>query len=254
MQATTVAARGLAEDKYTVANFHLSLSDKGATVPAAKDKLKKQIESLNTTLASLRTKLDFKFIDNSVRSSSQMQEDYEYDRKNNENKFIGHIATYNYSFQIDNLDVVNALYDALTSLNKVTVGSPSFGLKPAQRERLNKKALKNAFAKAKDRFEAECKVLNLVASEFEIANWEVTYGDSQRSNRVAGGLRAHAMSARVASNSMALVSASPMGGGGDGDGDADGSLDLVAGLAEVVVNLEVGYARKVSQVSVSTVS
>jgi uncharacterized protein YggE len=247
MQATTVAATGSADAPFTIATFSLALSDKGATVPVAKANLKKQIEMLTTVLDNLKGKHSIEFVANSIRTTSQTQEDYEYDRKNNENKFVGYIVNYNYSFQVDNLDVVNDIYDVLTSLDKVSVSSPSFGLKPAQREKLSKKALKNAFAKVKERFETECKILTLQASDFEIFSWEVTYADSQRSNRVAGA------KARAFSNSRAVALASAVSLGG-GVGDEDTSLDLVSGLAEVVVNLEVGYARKTSQVSVSTVS
>lgn len=239
MQATTVAARGVAESPYTVAGFSLSLSDKGTTVPSAKSKLKTKVEDLNKALEDLRTKLGIEFVKNSVRASSNVQEDYEY--KNNKHQFVGYIVNYGFSFQIDDLDKVNEVYDTLTSLAEVKVSSPSFGLKTPQREKLGKKALKNAFAKATERFETECKVLNLNPNDFEISNWEVTYGDSQRGNRVA-----HAMAARATSNSYqpqddGLESAA----GGAGGGTA--SLELVAGLAEVVVNLEVGYSRRVSQ-------
>lgn len=238
MQATTVAARGLAEAPYTVAGFSLSLSDKAKTVPSAKAKLKNKVDDLNKVLEGLRSKLGFEYVKNSLRTSSSVQEEYEY--RVNKNEFIGYVVSYSLSFQIDDLDKVNAVYDALTSLAEVKVASPSFGLKTAQREKLGKKALKNAFSKASERFATECKVLNLNPNDFEISNWEVTYGDSQRGNRVAAG-----MAARSTSNSYHSddVIESAVGGAASGSN----SLDLVAGLAEVVVNLEVGYARRVVQ-------
>jgi uncharacterized protein YggE len=235
MQATTVAARGLAEAPYTIANFSLSLTAKGKTVPAAKEVLKKQIETLNVAVADMKTKLDIEFVKNSVRTSSSVREDWEY--RGNKNHMVGYDVTYNFSFQIDDLDRVNEVFDVLTSLEEVRVANPHFGLKPAQRERLSKKALKNAFAKAYERFETECEVLGLNVADFEIASWEATYHDSQRGERVA-----RAASARAYSNSLeshAMVASAAGGGGGE--------IDLVSGLAEVNVNLEVGYARKVSQ-------
>src|SRR5258708_3455707 len=99
MQATTVAARGVAESPYTVAGFSLSLSDKGASVPSAKSKLKNKVEDLNKALEDLRAKLGIEFVKNSVRASSNVQEDYEY--KNNKHQFIGYIVNYSFSFQID---------------------------------------------------------------------------------------------------------------------------------------------------------
>lgn len=243
MQATTVAARGKAEVPYTIANFSISLSAKGSTVPSSKKKLQIQVDDLNKSLETIRTSLGLEFIKNSVRASSSVQEDWQY--KSNKNEFIGYIINYNLSFQIDKLDKVNEVYDILTSLDNVKVASPGFGLKPVQREKLNKKALKDAFAKASDRFDAECKILGLDSTEFEIANWEVTYGDSQRGNRVASGMSARSMmNSRSDEDDVyegAIACAAPAGGG------ASSALELVAGLAEVTVNLEVGYARKTVQ-------
>jgi len=238
MQATTVAARGLAEAPYTIANFSLSLNAKAKTVPSAKEKLKTQIESLNVALADIKKELKIEFVKNSVRTSSSVREDYEY--RANKHELIGYEVTYNLSFQTDELDKVNEIFDVLTSLDKVRVANPHFGLKPSQRERLSKKALKNAFAKAHERFETECEILGLSAADYEISNWEVTYHDSQRGERVA-----RAQSARAYGNAYfegAVAAAAPMGGGG-----ANGEIDLVSGLAEVNVNIEVGYARKTTQ-------
>lgn len=231
--ATTTAARGLAESPYTVANFSLSLNAKGTTVPVAKERLKKQIEALTVSLEDMKKELGIKFIKNSLRTSSSTQEDYEY--KSNKHELVGYIVTYSLSFQIDDIDRVNEVYDVLTSLDKVRVSNPTFGLKPAQRERLGKKALKNAFEKVTDRFRSECEILGLNPNDFEIVAWEPTYHDSQRGYNVAGAMRARSASNAVAA-SYSLESA-----------DSGGEIDLVAGLAEVVVNLEVGYARKTAQ-------
>lgn len=243
MQATTVAAQGVAEAPYTIANFSVSLSSNGKTVPDAKSLLKTRIEGLNKALLNMQSGLSFEFVKNSVHTSSQVQEDWEYVKNNREMR--GYVLTYSLSFQIEDLDKVNQVFDILTSLPNVNVGNPTFGLKPTQREKLSKKALKNAFVKAYERFETECGVLGLDVSEFEIANWEVTYHDSRRGSRVS-----NAMNARVVSN-MAYESAAvgaqgptgPVGAIGPGGMDA---IDLVSGLAEVTVNIEVGYAKKVA--------
>ena len=210
MQATTVSAHGEAEAPYTVAGFSIVLSDVATTVPVAKAKLKKQVETLNQALDSMKTKFNLEYIKNSVRKTSNVQEQYEY--RSSRQEFIGYEVTYRFSFQIEELDKVNDIYDLLTSLKDVRVTSPTFGLKPKEREKLNKKAVKNAAVKVTERFETECNVLGLNSSDFEIVSWEVTYSDSQRNNRIA-----HAMHARI---------------------------DLEAGLASVVVNLEIGYAKR----------
>lgn len=238
MQATTVAAQGLAETPYTIANFSVALASKGKTVPAAKAILKKHIDRLNAVLGDLKVEQGLKIVKNSLRTTSNVQEDWEYaDRNRN---FVGYVVHYNLSFQTDSLDLVSKIFDELTSLPETSVPNPTFGLKPPQREKLSKKALKNAFTKAYERFETECEVLGLNASDFEIANWEVTYHDSQRGERVA-----KAMHARAASNAIESASLSLLGGpsGPLGDEGSDG-IELVSGLAEVTVNLEVGYAKK----------
>lgn len=242
MQATTVAAQGLAEAPYTIANFGLSLSSKGKDVPTAKSLLKHQIEALNLALLNMQADLSLEFVKNSIHTSSQVQEDWEYVKSNREMR--GYILTYNLSFQIDDLDKVNKVFDVLTSLAKVKVANPTFGLKPAQREKLSKKALKNAFAKAYERFETECGVLGLDVNNFEIVNWEVTYHDSRRGSRVSNAMNARAASNMVYEAAGAQGPEGPVGAIGPGGMDA---IDLVSGLAEVIVNIEVGYAKKVKQ-------
>lgn len=240
MQATTVAAKGSAEAPYTVATFSVSLSSKGTTVSLAKANVTKNINTLNDVLSDMKAEQGLEIVKNSLRTNSHVQEDWEYVERNRE--MVGYIVLYNLSFQIYDLDLVNKIYDTLTSLPEISVASPIFGLKPAQREKLSKKALKNAFEKAYERFSTECEVLGLNPSDFEIATWEVTYHDSQRSDRVA-----KAMSARAASNAVyesVSLAGGPMGAPGPTGATGSSGIDLVSGLAEVVVNLEVGYAKK----------
>lgn len=236
MQATTVAARGSAEAPYTIANFSISFFSKGNTVPIAKARVKSQIEKLNGALLNIKEQLSLEFVKNSVHTHSQVQENWEYN--NNKRTMFGYVLTYSLSFQIEDLDKVNQVFDILTSLPESSVSNPTFGLKQLQREKLSKKALKNAFDKACERFETECKVLGLDVSDFEISNWEATYHDSQRSDRVA---------ARATSNAT-YESASLATAGGAGPVGATGSamdaIDLVSGLAEVAVNIEIGYSKK----------
>jgi uncharacterized protein YggE len=232
MQATTVAAQGEAETNFNLARFSVTLSALKPTVPESKLQLKEKVNTLMDAITKMQTDLDLKFVKNSVRASSNVQEKHEWVKQTQE--FRGYEATYTYSFQIDDMDKINQVYDVLTSLPQVKVASPAFGLK--NRDKLNKKALKHAFEKVQDRFEAECTVLGLSTSDFEIASWEVRYSDSQRSQRVSAATVSAARSLSAAPMMSAL------GGAAD---EADSSpLDLVTGLASVTVNLEIGYARK----------
>lgn len=242
MQATTVAAQGTAETKFDRVTFSVSLSEDGSTVPAAKTKLAKAVEGLNEAVEAVKKDLNLEFVKNSVRTSSNTQEKWEYNRKTNENESRGYTMSYVLSFDVDDLEVVSRVYDALTSIPKVNVRQPAFWLK--NRDRLNKKALKVAWKKVEERIAMECEILGLQVGDFEVCNWETNYSDSQRSDRVAKG-------ARVA---MARASAAPVGAVYSPqlesaslempEEDAAPAIGFTVGMATVTVNLEVGYIRK----------
>lgn len=248
MQATTVAAQGSAETDYNLAGFAIHLSADGSSAPLAKAKLKGQVDALTQALDAMKAKLDLEFVKNSVTTSTNVQEHWEYNRKKNENEFLGYRAGYSMFFQIADLDKVSEVYDVLSSLQEVTTSSPGFYLKTNTRDRVNKKALKDAFRKVQERFETECEVLGLDASDFEIASWEATYSDSQRSDRVAAHNRkvgaSRAMNYSSDNIEVVACAAAPAGGG---VGDSSEPLEIVVGKAKVTANLEVGYARKAVQ-------
>lgn len=238
MQATTVAAQGTAETAFDRVTFSVSLSEDGDTVPLAKVKLGKAIEALNEAVESVKKNLNLEFVKNSVRTSSNTQENWEWvGRSNNKRELQGYTMNYVLSFDVDDLDVVSRVYDALTSIPKIQVRQPAFWLK--NRDRLNKKALKQAQKKVEERFAMECEILGLQPDQFEIASWETNYSDSQRSDRVAKGVRAFAAAAPVGA---VLESASLDDAGGSAD--ATPAIGFTVGLASVTVNLEVGYIRK----------
>jgi len=241
MQATTVAAQGTAETKFNQVTFSVHLSEEAATVPLAKKKLTAAIDGLNESLDSVKKELSLEFVKNSIRTSSNTQEHWEYVGKNNNREFQGHIINYSMVFSIDDLDMVSKVYDALTSIPKIKVMPPAFSLK--NHDRLNKRALKAAQKKVVERFAMECEILGLNPDEFEIASWEATYSDSQRSDRVAKGTRLAAMSARgggapgasnYSADSIESASAAP----------DEPAIGFTVGLASVTANLEVGYIRK----------
>lgn len=249
---TTVAAQGEAEAPFTLAHFHLNLVATATTVPVAKTRLGVAISQLNAALEALKTNLSLDFVKNSLRTSSSVQDVYDYNRTTGEQTHKGYNINYYMSFDIDNLDRVGAVYDALTYLNvsdtanvKLTISNPDFSLK--NRDRLNKRALKNAFRQVQDRFETECEVLGLDPLTFEIVSWEANYSDSQRSDRVGKNMR----------SALGRPAASALGGkvgeafgaasediGGSVEGAGMPVIDFNVGLATVTVNLEVGYTRR----------
>ena len=253
MEATTVAAQGIAETAYDHAGFGLSLSGLSTSPTAAKRILAEAITELNTTLDGLKSNLSFEYVKNSVQTSSSVQPHYEWE--NNTQKFRGYQVYYGMYFEIDNLDLVSKVYDALTSLVsvgddvKVSVNSPTFSITPRTRERLNKKALKKAWEKVEERFETECDVLGLDPTAFEVATWEVSYSDSRRSdrvsNRLGGAVAAAAPMARAASVESVVEAAAF-----DTAGGAAPIIEIQVGQATVTVNLEVGFARKSTATSI----
>lgn len=249
MEATTVAAQGQAEAPFNLAHFSLQLSCVDVTVAQAKTRLGKAVGLLTATVDDMGPELGVQVVKNSVRSNSHVAEKREW--VENVSEFVGYEISYTYSFDVSNLDVVNEVYDTLLSLHTtdevhLTVNTPSFSLKGANRERLNKRALKQAFQRVTDRFAAECQVLGLEPANFEIATWEANYSDSQRSPGVA-----RALSARSAGASRGLA---PKGGDSamafsaeSVESDAGGGgpvISLNTGLASVTVNLEVAFQRR----------
>jgi hypothetical protein len=248
MEATTVAAQGSAEAPYDHAGFNLTLSGLSSTPTSAKRLLVDAIAELNRTLDGLKTDLSFDFVKNSLQTSSNVHAKYEWE--NNVQMFRGYEVYYNMFFEIDNLDLVSKVYDALTSLDsvgsdvKVAVSAPSFSITTRTRERLNKKALKKAWQNVEDRFESECDVLDLDPAAFEVATWETSYSDSRRSDRVSNRLSARPASAPAggAMRATAYAESAPIGASGD-VGDAP-IIEIQIGQATVTVNLEVGFARR----------
>ena len=240
MQATTVAATGTAETKFNQVTFSVHLSEDGKTVPQAKQKLELAIKGLNEAVDAAKKELDLEFIKNSLRTSSNTRENWEWVGKNNNKQELqGYTMNYSLAFSIDDLEKVAKVYDALTSIPKVQVMQPAFSLKIKNRERLNNRALKAAWKKVEERFQSECEILGLNPADFQIGNWETSYSDSQRSDRVAksnrvGAMRAMATAAAVADDEAVESAAGPQ----------EPSIGFSVGLASVTVNLEVGYIRK----------
>jgi uncharacterized protein YggE len=241
MQATTVAAQGTAETKFDRVTFSVTLSEEGTTVPEAKEKLAKSVVALNGAVNGVKKDLNLEFVKNSVRTSSNTQENWEWVGKNNNKRELqGYTMSYVMSFDVDDLEIVSRVYDALTSIPKISVRQPAFWLK--NRDRLNKKALKVAWKKVEERFAMECETLSLQASDFEVCNWETNYSDSQRSDRVAKGARL-AMTAGAPAAARAYA-ASADAEEVEGSANEEPAIGFTVGTATVTVNLEVGYIRK----------
>ncbi len=234
--STTVAAQGTASAKFNLATFNVALSEDADTVPLAKAQLSEHVTMLNDSLTELKTRLDLKFVKDSLRISSSTNENWQYVQRDglNEREMQGYTITYNLSFAIDDLDKVSQVYDSLTNLPEVRVAAPAFKLK--NKDSLNKKALKAAWKKVEERFAMECETLGLKKDDFAIGNWETSYSDSQRSDRVGGPVRS--LSVKGGGPSMAYAE-----GAVSGSASSEPVVEFTVGQATVTVNLEVGYVR-----------
>lgn len=231
-QVTTVAAQGEAETEYDLVQFSVSLKSLEKTVPQAKGKLKKQVDTLVALVEDLQKSLEIKIVKGSLRSNTQVGEKREWEH--NSQVFKGYEATYSMTFRLDDLSKISQIFDILTSLREAQVSPPQLMLK--ERETVNKAALAVAFQKVVSRFANECAVLGLNPSDFEIAAYEASYSDSQRSDRVG------AMASRAARS--AHLESMPVAASLMHDADESDVIEIVAGLAKVTVNLEVAYARR----------
>lgn len=236
---TSVAAVGKAETDFDRATFVLSLDALEETVPLAKDKLKEKVDALNAALDTAVTKHGVVVVKNSTTTGINVSEKKEWE--DNKQVSRGHWARFSMSFSTDTLDKVSELYDELTSLDDVAVNSPHFTLK--NKDRLHKRALKDAFKKVQNRFEEECEVLELDAKSFEIDAWEVSYSDTHRSDNVRKSMtrsvRAYATGAQGPTGPTGAVGA--LGSTGPTE-----PLQIEVGKAQVTVNLEVAFKRKVA--------
>lgn len=225
MIVTTVVASGDAEASHDLATFNLTLIAEDSLVPAVKLRIKTKIDDLDQALKTILETHQVKIVKDSLRTQISIQPKFNWD-DNGMRIPDGFQATYSLSFQTDSMDKMNLIYEELTSLHEVSVNSPFFALKNA--ERLNKKALKNAWKKVSERFLEECSILNLDPLHYEVASWEAVYADSPR---MMPGIRKLAVMDMPAQyNAMEFVENNP--------------INIVPGSAKVTVNLSVSFKKK----------
>lgn len=225
--ATTTNANGIAMADYDVAVFQLSVSEKGKNAVLAKEALKESINEVLEAIEVLKGK-GLTFRDNTYKTSSSVQPNNVFDNKKNEWKMSGQKAVWSASFQTTNMDLVNDIYDELTSLEltEIYVAPPQF--KVIKIEELQKSALEDAWLKIKDMFATECRVLGMTAIDFEVVNWAPRYDN----NESAGPRRM-------------MAAASPMSDMGGGGSRGGSSIELNPGKSVINVTLSVDWAKKV---------
>lgn len=218
---TTVSSSGSMTADYNLATFNIGLDHLDDTVPEAKLHLKDKVDQLMLALDNIKSTHQVELVKNSLKTSVNVQPQYEYNNKTSKSKLVGFMASYMMSFKISDMDKVSLVYDELTSLPEVTVQNPQYQVKHA--DKLKKKALEKAWKSVEERFTEECEVLGLKREKYEVISWRVNYNDHSREY----GAKVMALSAG-ASRSMA----------------APDPIDLVSGQANIMVDLSVNYGYR----------
>lgn len=221
---TSIVAGGFVVAEYDTAHFSLSFNEYAPKAKAAKAKLKKGVERVNAALADLKER-GLVMVTGTYLTGPTVTPNDVYDRVKQVNVRDGQRATYNVSFQTQNMELVNEIYDELSDLdlNEINVPSPTYSVKAIAA--LKQQALEDAWRVAQVLFANQCSVLGLDVNNFNVATWQVNYSGQE----YGGKFR----------NSTVALNAN-FGGGGDDD-DA---IAINAGKAKVQVNLTVNYTRK----------
>lgn len=223
LAVSSTRSQGVAMADYDVASFHVSVSEKANNSAFAKTLLKSSVDLVVKKLEELKEK-GLTYREGSYKTSSFVGPDYEYNKKTGGHEVVGRKATWTVSFQTSNMEMVNEVYDVLSSLelNDIQVSSPAFkidNLKP-----LHKEALKNAWNNVKERFASECEILGLKPEHYEILTWNVHYDERERAMPQAAPV-------------MAVMSFAA------DSSEEDDFLDLNSGKAVVHATLTVQWKR-----------
>lgn len=223
--ATTQNATGSARGQYDKVTFQVRVEGRGNTGPQAKSRAQESVSNLRNTIAEL-AESGVKFEPDDNVASFDVQQEQRYDQSAGRNIPAGYLATFTMFLVTKQVDKAADVMDALTSDDGLNVSSPSFSVCSEKKRELQKTALTNAWQMAKQRFEEECSVLRLNASDFEVSTWSARYSDDEGQRRP----QMYAMAARAE-----MVN--------DDDGNGAGPL-VQSGAATVSVTLSVGFRRK----------
>lgn len=114
----------------------------------------------------------------SHKASSEVDPEKEYNSKNSRHENVGYRYTHTVTFRINDVSKVNAVMDALTSINDVEMDAPVFSIKDDNA--LKTQAMKLAFELAQKNFENQCAMAGVQHSVYYIDSWEIRDGNSNR--------------------------------------------------------------------------
>lgn len=217
---TSVAAVGSASANYSHVTFSVVIKEKAKTLKETKELLKQKVNDFLTLLDKNVKEHNVLVTKNTKQSSYSFSKDEKYDKDTQSYNQVGFVGTYQFSFCSKSLENMSSFFDKMSESEGFQIAPLNFFIK--DREALNKKALKDAFTKVKDRFAAECEVMSLNKDDYDIASWQASYNDS-RTNSVNYEFMSGA------SNSLPKV---------------NDEIAINPGMAIVNVNLDVLFIRK----------
>jgi uncharacterized protein YggE len=220
----TVTATGVALAKFDTVKFKVEIETKGKTGQSAEDKARPIIAAVIAAVAKLETS-GVRVDRDDLKATTKTDLLKRYDQASGSQKPDGYQCTYTLSFRCPDVDRASEIHHALSAVDGAQAASPDFKLKDLAA--LHKKALKDAKAKADERFANECEILGLDGSDYALANYKVDYDDSES---------AGARPMRAAMSMESVQHDAPAGGAAP--------IEIHAGQAKVKATLSIAYAAK----------
>lgn len=160
----SVQTRGTAESAFVSATFNASVTQLGATGPAAKEKALPIIERLKQTILARAE-------DGGI-DTTRLKTTFAVDiHRNRENEFAGYRATYTVEFTGTNVVNAPAVHDALTSIEGVASPTPIYNLDDSPA--VHARAFKEAVEKAKVKFESQCAALDFDPRAYGVQTYSI---------------------------------------------------------------------------------
>jgi uncharacterized protein YggE len=160
-----VHTQGSAETDWLSATYSASVVCSGKTGPEAKTKLAPITEKI---LEAVRSKADAAGID-----LGRLQTTLNVSIRNNRQtgEFEGYNATYTIKFNGKSVAAAPEVHDALTSIESVMADTPKYNLN--ETNEAHGQAFKEAYDKAKLKFETQCKATGLDSTEWGLKSWDI---------------------------------------------------------------------------------
>jgi len=217
---TSINTQGVAIADFDLVNFTATVRETGETKDLVKKSLSETVNKLDAVLAELESSGVTIDRERLTRKNS-ISTDYKQVKKN----WVasGYVATHTLCFQSSSVDEVSVIFDKLSSIEKVVVGSPEFKIRDLTA--LHAAGREDAFAKAMALFNAECKTVGRDPASLKLLSFNFHYNDRHSGNSRPMMARSYGL----ASNQEFLAAPEP--------------IAIEAGKAEVYVDVALTFGE-----------